>query len=373
MSNERLVYLDNNATTRVAPEVVEAMLPCLTEHWGNPSSAYDLANAPSRMIAEAREKVAKLIGADPRNIVFTSCGTESNNAAIQSALHCNPTKRHVITSVVEHTANIKFCGQLEKRGYEATFLPVDLDGGIDLCDLQDAIRPDTAIVSLMWANNETGVLFPVEELAAICRSRGVLFHTDAIQVAGKLPIDVQSLGVDFLSLSAHKLRAPKGIGLLYIKPGAPFEPYIIGGGQERGQRGGTENVAYIVAFGKAAELALDLVEVVGTHLDDGWHQRDRPHPGDQCHEVERRRRHRPERRRQAEDGGGPVQDHPPHRVGVVVLQVRGGAEEQHQEDREDTHRLSLPRVSSSLVLELTDPSDHSRTSRKDPSDLAQVM
>ena len=193
MSNERLVYLDNNATTRVAPEVVEAMLPCLTEHWGNPSSAYDLANAPARMITEAREQVAKLIGADPRNIVFTSCGTESNNAAIQSALHCNPTKRHVITSVVEHTANIKFCGQLEKRGYEATFLPVDLDGGIDLCDLQDAIRPDTAIVSLMWANNETGVLFPVEELAAICRSRGVLFHTDAIQVAGKLPIDVQSL------------------------------------------------------------------------------------------------------------------------------------------------------------------------------------
>ncbi len=256
MSNERLVYLDNNATTRVAPEVVEAMLPCLTKHWGNPSSAYDLANAPARMIAEAREQVAKLIGANPRNIVFTSCGTESNNAAIQGALHCNPTKRHVITSVVEHTANIKFCGQLEKRGYEATFLPVDLDGGIDLCDLQDAIRPDTAIVSLMWANNETGVLFPVEELAAVCRSRGVLFHTDAVQVAGKLPIDVQKLGVDFLSLSAHKLRAPKGIGMLYMKPGVPFEPYIIGGGQERGQRGGTENVANIVAFGKAAELAL---------------------------------------------------------------------------------------------------------------------
>ena len=168
--------------------------------------------------------------------------------------------------MVEHTANIKFCGQLEKRGYEATFLPVDLDGGIDLCDLQDAIRPDTAIVSLMWANNETGVLFPVEELAAICRSRGVLFHTDAIQVAGKLPIDVRSLGVDFLSLSAHKLRAPKGIGLLYVKPGAPFEPYIIGGGQERGQRGGTENVAYIVAFGKAAELALGQIDDENTRV-----------------------------------------------------------------------------------------------------------
>ncbi|HIM23825.1 MAG TPA: cysteine desulfurase NifS [Verrucomicrobia bacterium] len=266
MSNERLVYLDNNATTRVAPEVVEAMLPCLTEHWGNPSSAYDLANAPARMIESARGQVARLIGTDPRNIVFTSCGTESNNAAIQSALHCHPTKRHVITSAVEHSANIKLCHQLEKRGYEATFLPVDLDGGIDLCDLQAAIRPDTAIVSIMWANNETGVLFPVEELAAICRSHDVLFHTDAIQVAGKLPIDVQKLGVDFLSLSAHKLRAPKGIGLLYVKPNTPFQPYIIGGGQERGQRGGTENVANIVAFGKAAELALGHIDVENTRV-----------------------------------------------------------------------------------------------------------
>jgi cysteine desulfurase len=167
---------------------------------------------------------------------------------------------------VEHSANIKHCHQLEKRGYETTFLPVDLDGGIDLCDLQAAIRPDTAIVSLMWANNETGVLFPVEELAAICRSHGVLFHTDAIQVAGKLPIDVQKIGVDFLSLSAHKLRAPKGIGLLYVKPGAPFQPYIIGGGQERGQRGGTENVANIVAFGKAAELALEQINDENTRV-----------------------------------------------------------------------------------------------------------
>jgi len=153
-----------------------------------------------------------------------------------------------------------------KRGYEATFLPVDLDGGIDLCDLQAAIRPDTAIVSIMWANNETGVLFPVEELAAICRSHGVLFHTDAVQAAGKLAIDVQKLGVDFLSLSAHKLRAPKGIGLLYVKPNAPFQPYIIGGGQERSQRGGTENVANIVAFGKAAELALGHINDENTRM-----------------------------------------------------------------------------------------------------------
>ena len=261
MSNKRLVYLDNNATTRIAPEVVEAMLPCLTEHWGNPSSAYSLASEPARLIEEARERVAGLIGANPRNIVFTSCGTESNNAAIQGALLANPTKRHVITTAVEHSANIKFGRHLEKRGYEVTYLPVDLDGAIDLCDLQAALRPDTAIVSIMWANNETGVVFPVEELAAICRSHGVLFHSDAVQVAGKLPIDVKGFGIDFLSLSAHKLRAPKGVGMLYVGSGVPFQPYIIGGGQERGLRGGTENVANIVAFGRAAELAL-------SHLND---------------------------------------------------------------------------------------------------------
>jgi len=261
MSNKRLVYLDNNATTRVAPEVVEAMLPCLTEHWGNPSSAYSLASEPARLIEAARERVAGLIGANPRNIVFTSCGTESNNAAIQGALLANPTKRHVITTAVEHSANIKFGRHLEKRGYEVTYLPVDLDGAIDLCDLQAALRPDTAIVSIMWANNETGVVFPVEELAAICRSHGVLFHSDAVQVAGKLPIGVKGFGIDFLSLSAHKLRAPKGVGMLYVGSGVPFQPYIIGGGQERGLRGGTENVANIVAFGRAAELAL-------SHLND---------------------------------------------------------------------------------------------------------
>ena len=266
MSEERIVYLDNNATTRVAPEVVEAMLPCLTEHWGNPSSAYALATEPARLIEKARESVANLIGANLRNIVFTSCGTESNNAAIQGALLANPTKRHIVTTAVEHSANIKFCRSLEKRGYEVTFLPVDLDGAVDFCDLQSAIRPDTAIVSIMWANNETGVLFPIEELAAICRSHGVLFHTDAVQVAGKLPIDVKKVGVDFLSLSAHKLRAPKGIGVLFVKTGTPFQPYIVGGGQERGQRGGTENVANIVAFGKAAELALSHIDEENTRV-----------------------------------------------------------------------------------------------------------
>ena len=266
MSTESLVYLDNNATTRIAPEVVESMLPCLTDYWGNPSSAYSLAIQPARLIEEARECVASLIGSHSRNIVFTSCGTESNNAAIQGALIANPTKRHIVSTAVEHSANIKFFQHLEKRGYEVTLLPVDLDGAIDFCDLQSAIREDTAIVSIMWANNETGVLFPIEELAAICRSKGALFHTDAVQVAGKLSIDVNSLGLDFLSLSAHKLRAPKGIGLLYIKSGVSFSPYIIGGGQERGLRGGTENVANIVAFGKAAELALSHIKTENTQV-----------------------------------------------------------------------------------------------------------
>ena len=266
MSTESLVYLDNNATTRIAPEVVESMLPCLTDYWGNPSSAYSLAIQPARLIEEARSCVARLIGSHSRNIIFTSCGTESNNAAIQGALIANPTKRHIVSTAVEHSANIKFFQHLEKRGYEVTLLPVDLDGAIDFCDLQSAIREDTAIVSIMWANNETGVLFPIEELAAICRSKGALFHTDAVQVAGKLSIDVKSLGVDFLSLSAHKLRAPKGIGLLYIKSGVSFSPYIIGGGQERGLRGGTENVANIVAFGKAAELALSHIKTENTQV-----------------------------------------------------------------------------------------------------------
>jgi cysteine desulfurase len=260
MSSDRqrkVYYFDNNATTKVAPEVIEAMLPYFREKWGNPSSAYTFGHDLARNIEEAREKVAALIGADPREIVFTSCGTESNNAAIQSALLTNRRKRHVLTTAVEHSANIKFCKFLQEQGYKITKLPVERDGSIDLHLLAKSIRNDTAIVSVMWANNETGVLFPVEEIAAICRSHEVLFHTDAVQVAGKLKIDVQALGLDFLSLSAHKLHAPKGIGLLYVKRRTPFQPYIIGGQQERGRRGGTENVPYIIGFGRAAELAME--------------------------------------------------------------------------------------------------------------------
>ena len=266
MSERRIYYFDNNATTRVAPEVVAAMTPFFTERWGNASSAYSFGNQVVKDLDVAREQVAALIGADAREIVFTSCGTEANNTAIHSALVTQPGKRHVLTTAVEHSANIKFGEYLKRRGYEVTFLPVESDGSLDLHLLEKSIRPDTAIVSVMWANNETGVLFPLEEIAAICRSRGVLYHTDAVQVPGKHKVDVDELGVDFLSLSAHKLHAPKGVGLLYCRYTAPYHGYLLGGGQEKGRRGGTENVPYIVGFGRAAELALASIEDENTRI-----------------------------------------------------------------------------------------------------------
>ncbi len=256
MEQRKIVYFDNNATTRIAPEVVDAMLPFLRDHYGNPSSAYQFGKEAGEHIKTAREKVAALIHADPRDVIFTSCGTESNNSAIHSALVTQPGKRHVVTTAVEHSANIKFCEFLQKRGYEVTFLPVEPDGMVDIHLLERAVRPDTAIVSIMWANNETGVVYPIEEAAAICRSKGVLFHTDAVQTPGKIDINVTETGVDFLSLSAHKLHAPKGIGILYVKKRTKYQPYVIGGGQEQGRRGGTENVASMVGFGRAAELAM---------------------------------------------------------------------------------------------------------------------
>src|SRR6185437_16148792 len=266
MSRQKTYYFDNNATTRVAPQVVEAMLPFLTEDWGNPSSAYTFGNQIARCIQDARAKAAALINADPRDVIFTSCGTESNNTAIHSALMTNPGKRHVATTAVEHSANIKFCEHLQKRGYAVTFLPVESDGSLDLHLLEKSIRPDTAIVSVMWANNETGVIFPIEEIAAICRSKGVLCHTDAVQTPGKLKIDVQNLGVDFLSLSAHKFHAPKGVGRLYIRRRTKFQPYIVGGRQEGDRRGGTENVPYIIATGEAAELAAEHLREENTRV-----------------------------------------------------------------------------------------------------------
>ncbi len=257
MTQQKIFYFDNNATTRIAPEVVDAMIPFLKEYWGNPSSAYHFGSQVGKHVEAAREKVAALINADPKEVVFTSCGTESNNSAIHSALITQPKKRHVITTAVEHSANINFGEYLQKQGYEVTFLPVEPDGSLDLHLLEKSIRPDTAIVSVMYANNETGVVFPIEEIAAICRSKGVLFHTDAVQTPGKIKLDVKNLGCDFLSLSAHKLHAPKGIGMLYVKRRTKYQPYVIGGHQERGKRGGTENVSNIVAFGRAAELAMD--------------------------------------------------------------------------------------------------------------------
>jgi cysteine desulfurase len=256
MAQQLVYYLDNNATTRVAPEVLEAMLPFLSEQWGNPSSAYSFGHDLGRHIDQARLQVAELIKAEPRELVFTSCGTESINSAIHSALFTRPDRRHIVTTAVEHSATLKFCAFLQKQGYEVTFLPVTSDGALDLQQLDRSIGPNTALVSVMLANNETGVLFPIPEIAAICRSKGVLFHTDAVQAAGKLPMDVKELEVDFLSLSGHKLHAPKGIGALYVKRHTKYQPYIIGGGQERGRRGGTENVPNIIAFGRAAELAI---------------------------------------------------------------------------------------------------------------------
>jgi cysteine desulfurase len=259
MSAPRFCYLDNNATTRIAPEVLEVMLPALTDHWGNPSSAYEFGTRVARMIEEARVEVAGLLNADPREVIFTSCGTESNNTAIHSALRLAPGKRHVLMTAVEHSANLKFGKHLTQQGFEVTYLPVESDGSLDIHLLEQSIRPDTAIVSVMYANNETGVIFPIEEIAAICRYKEVPFHTDAVQTPGKLKLDVKALGVDFLSLSGHKLHAPKGIGLLYVRSGARLQPYLIGGGQERGRRGGTENVPHILGFGRAARLAADSI------------------------------------------------------------------------------------------------------------------
>jgi cysteine desulfurase len=256
MNQRRLYYLDNNATTQIAPEVLEAMYPFLRDFWGNPSSAYGFGKEVGKHVQQARQKVAALINAQPDEVVFTSCGTESNNSAIHSALVTAPGKRHVVTTAVEHPAIINHCEFLQKTGHEVTFLPVDADGMLDLHRLDQSIRADTAIVSVMWANNETGIVFPIEEIAAICRAKNTLFHTDATQVPGKMKMDVAALDVDFLTLSAHKLHAPKGVGLLYINPRAKYQPYVIGGHQERGKRGGTENVAGIVGFGRAAELAM---------------------------------------------------------------------------------------------------------------------
>ena len=250
-----MIYLDYNATTPILPEVLDAMLPYLREEWGNPSSSYRFGAKLKGVLENARGQVAQLIGARQTEIIFTSGGTESNNSAIHAALRAYPAKRHIVTSAVEHSSVLVYCQALEKDGYRVTYLPVDRDGLLSLTGLAAAITDDTAVVSLMWANNETGVLFPVKDIAGICRAKGVLYHCDAVQAAGKTAIDVQDVPADYFSLTGHKFHAPKGIGALYVRRGAPFAPLIHGGHQERGLRGGTQSVPLIVAIGKAADLA----------------------------------------------------------------------------------------------------------------------
>jgi len=250
-----MIYLDNNATTRVAPEVVEAMQPYLSEFFGNPSSAHTLGRAMRQAVEEARQQVATLIGAsDTNEIVFTSCGSESDNWAIRGALASQPGKKHIVTTLVEHEAVRNVCRALEGEGYEVSWIGVNAYGEIDLDSLRDALRSDTALVSVMLANNETGVLFPVNEIGSLVRKRSkALFHVDGVQAVGKIPIDLT--GVDLFALSGHKLHAPQGIGALYIREGVSLPSYIIGGAQEQGRRAGTSAVPNIVGLGAACKLA----------------------------------------------------------------------------------------------------------------------
>ena len=270
MAGDEIIYLDNNATTPLDPIVIEEMLPFLTKYYGNPSSGYAFAAPARKAVDLARERLAALLGCAPSEIVFTSGGTESNNAVIRSALaysavaaakagQFEPRGKHVVASAVEHSAVLRPCQDLEKCDCAVTFLRVDRDGTVDLAELEAALRPETALVSIMWANNETGVLFPVEKIAEICRRRDVLFHTDAVQAVGKIPIRLRETAINFLSLSAHKFHGPKGVGALYVNGRTRFNSLIAGGGQENGHRGGTENVASIAGLGKAAELALRYV------------------------------------------------------------------------------------------------------------------
>jgi cysteine desulfurase len=261
-----VIYVDNNATTMVAPEVLDAMLPYFNINYGNPSSMHSFGGSVAGAIQTARENLANLIGAAPEEIVFTSCGTESDGTAIRAAIESYPAKKHLVTSRVEHPAIKNLYEALSKKGYHTTFVPVDRSGKLDIDYLYNSLSDDTAIVSIMWGNNETGVIFPIEEISREIESRGILFHTDAVQAVSKIPINVGETGVDMLSLSGHKFHSPKGIGALYIRKGTKFSPFMIGGHQERGRRGGTENTASIIGLGKAAELA-------AAHLADHGYDR----------------------------------------------------------------------------------------------------
>ncbi|HDZ62177.1 MAG TPA: cysteine desulfurase NifS [Nitrospirae bacterium] len=260
------IYLDNNATTRVDDEVIEDMLPYFGKLYGNPSSMHTFGGQVHRRIENARQLVSELINAHPEEIIFTSCGTESDNTAIMSALQANPEKRHIITTRVEHPAVLNFCRSMARGGYDVTYLPVDKSGQLSLSDLETSISDNTAVVSIMFANNETGVIFPIDKIANIVKSVGALFHTDAVQAATKIPIDVKKIPIDMLSISGHKIHAPKGIGALYVKKGTRFSPYMIGGHQEMSRRAGTENVASIIGLGKACELSRNFFDEEHTRI-----------------------------------------------------------------------------------------------------------
>ncbi len=269
MSGQKTVYLDNNATTMVAPEVVDVMMPFFIEKYGNPSSMHTFGGQVGEHIETARRQVAELLGASPEEILFTSCGTESDSTALLSALRAYPEKRHIVTSKVEHPAIKSLVENLEVftgRRYRVSSLPVDRQGMIDLAEYQQMLTDDTAIVSVMWANNETGNIYPIEKMAAMAKARGILFHTDAVQAVGKVAINLAELDVDYLSMSGHKLHAPKGVGALYVRKGTPFVPFLAGGHQESGHRGGTENVASIVGFGKACAMAAERMEEENTRV-----------------------------------------------------------------------------------------------------------
>lgn len=271
------IYLDNNATTMVDPVIVEAMLPYFTEQFGNPSSMHSFGNKVGQAIKKARKQIQELLGAEhDSEIIFTSCGTESDSTAILSALKAQPERKEIITTVVEHPAVLTLCEYLEKEGYKVHYLKVDTKGRLDLDEYAKVLSDKVAIVSVMWANNETGTIFPVVEMADMAHRAGVLFHTDAVQAVGKIPMDLKSTHIDMLSISGHKLHAPKGIGVLYLRRGVRFRPLLRGGHQERGRRAGTENTASIVGLGKAAELALEHMEYENTtiasirdHLQEG--------------------------------------------------------------------------------------------------------
>ncbi len=260
-----VIYVDNNATTQVAPEVLEEMLPYLKENYGNPSSMHTFGGKVGRKIREARADVAELLSVTPEEIIFTSCGTESDSTAIRAAILSNPDKKHIVTTRVEHPAIKNLFEHLSKNGYRVTFVPVDRKGRLDLNYLYETLGDDTAVVSVMWANNESGVIFPIEEISQVVNEKGIVFHTDAVQVVGKIPIDLKNVPVDMFSLSGHKFHGPKGVGALYIRKGTKFSPFLIGGHQESGRRGGTENVASIIGLGKASQL-------VSAHLEKEYNR-----------------------------------------------------------------------------------------------------